>query len=318
MKNKRVLPSFLVILLTSCSLNANPITSKIFCFDTYVEVTLYEGKKDDLTAIESIFNTYDVLADNYHSRLNNNVYTINQTNEEIKIDEGLYKMLQKAFDVSTKGASNYNPLCGSLAEKWKDALKSKVVLDDETIESEVDKIKTSELLFLENNTVQRVGQAEIDLGGIAKGYSLDLVKSYLKDNNINKYLINAGSSSILLGEKNTKDGLFNVGFKDIPNAYIKVKNCVVSTSAISEQYVEIDGVKYSHIIDPKTGKANHPYDGVIVITEDGAFGDALCTSMMMNTIDQVKQIEIDCNVQTIVYKDNQITYKNDAIEVYYH
>jgi thiamine biosynthesis lipoprotein len=101
--------------------------------------------------------------------------------------------------------------------------------------------------------VTRVGEAEIDLGGIAKGYALDIAKQYLDSKKVTKYIIDAGSSSILLGEKDTKDGLFNIGLKDIKNAYLKAKNCFVSTSGTSEQLTVIDGVKYSHIVNPKTG-----------------------------------------------------------------
>ena len=241
MKNNRVLAGFLIVLLTSFSSNANPIKSKIFCFDTYVDITLYDGKKNNAIDIEGIINKYDQLSDNYHARDANNVYTINNTNDPVQVDEDLYKMIQKSIEVKGEGADYYNPLCGSLSKKWKDALAENVVLYEGTISTELAKIATSDLSFLDNYSIKRNGEAEIDLGGIAKGYTLDVVKTYLNDNNLKQYLIDGGSSSILLGEKNTKDGLFSVGLKDVKNAYIKAKNCFVSTSGISEQFVEIDG-----------------------------------------------------------------------------
>ena len=317
MKNNRVLAGFLIVLLTSCSSNANPIKSKIFCFDTYVGITLYDGKKNNAIDIEGIINKYDQLSDNYHARDVNNVYTINNTNDPVQVDEDLYKMIQKSIEVKGEGADYYNPLCGSLSKKWKDALAENVVLYEGTISIELAKIATSDLSFLDNYSIKRNGEAEIDLGGIAKGYTLDVVKTYLNDNNLKQYLIDGGSSSILLGEKNTKDGLFSVGLKDLKNAYIKVKNCFVSRSGISEQFVEIDGVKYTHIVNPLNGKANHQYDSVIVITDSGYYGDALSTSMMMNTIDEIKEIEEKYGVKTIVVKDNKITYQNPSLEVQY-
>lgn len=318
MKNKRVLASFLIVLLTSCSSNVNPIESEFFCFSTYVNTSLYDGQKSDITAVESILTKYDKLADNYRARDVNNLYTINNTNEPVSIDSDLYNMLKKAFEVTTQGANNYNPLCGSLAKQWKTSLLNKQVLSDDVIAAELAKIQTSNLTFLDNNTVQRTGEAELDLGGIAKGYALDEIKTYFTTNDLKSYLVNGGQSSILLGEKKTKDGLFNVGFKEINNAYIKVKNCFVSTSGISEQFVEINGVKYSHIVDPKTGKANYEHDMVIVISETGYYGDALSTSMMMNTIDEIKNIEKEHGVKAIVIKDKRITYQNDSLEVFYH
>ena len=129
MKYNRILPSLLTILLISCS-NAKTATSKIFCFDTYIDIKLINGNKDNVIDIEDIFYRYDKLSDNYQNRSINNVYTINQTNDPVVVDEELYKLLQTSFSVNTK---YFNPLCGSLAKKWKEALDKKEVLSDAVI-----------------------------------------------------------------------------------------------------------------------------------------------------------------------------------------
>ena len=318
MKNKAYLLAFLPIFLISCSSNQNPIESKIFGFGTYIEAKLFEGNKEDIKEIENIFNTYDKLSDNYRQRDVTNVYSINQTNSDIEVNPKLYDLLLSSFDVVDHGAVYFNPFCGSLSKKWKESLAKKEVLSEEVINEELNKMNNSSMEFTDNNIVIRHGEAEIDLGGIAKGYTLDKVKSYLDEKEIKQYLINAGSSSVLLGEKNTKDGLFSIGLKDVNNAYLKLKNCFVSTSSISEQGVTIDGVKYSHIINPVTGSAINTNDAVVVITDDGYLGDALSTSMMMNSVEEIKNIENEQNVKAIVINDGKITYKNNDIEVYYH
>lgn len=318
MKNKYILPIFLTVLLTSCSNNAKPIESKIFCFDTYIEAKLYQGNKDNLKDIEDIINFYDKLTDNYKSRDINNVFTINNTNEEVEVDKALYDLLDSSVKMCDFEGSYFNPLCGSLAKKWKDAINKKEVLAQEIIEEELNKIINTHLVFGSDNKIQRVGDAEIDLGGIAKGYTLDKVKSYLEEKDLSQYLINGGSSSILLGEKNTRDGYFNVGLKEINNAYLKLKNCFVSTSATSEQGAVIDGVTYSHIINPHTGSAVSANDAVIVVSNLGMVGDMLSTSMMMNSLDEIKVLETLFNVKTIVVKSGYIIYQNEALEVSYH
>ncbi len=317
MKKLFIIP-LIAIALTSCSTNGNPIESKVFCFDTMVEVKLYDGNKDNIKDIETILNDFDKLSDNYRSRDVNNIYTINNTNDEVIIDEKLYSLLETSFSIKDRGASYFNPFCGSLAKKWKDVLKKGETLSNEVINAEIAKISSSSLSFKVNNIVQRSGEAEIDLGGIAKGYTLDIVKDYLKNHNSKQYLINGGSSSLLLGEKNTKDGLFTIGLKDLNNAYLKLKNCFISTSSISEQGVKIGDITYSHIINPNNGSAINLNDAVIVISDNGALGDALSTSMMNNTIDEIKAIETQYNVQTIVIKNNEIIYQNSGIEVSYH
>ena len=318
MKNKRFLPIFLIVLLTSCSNDVKPTQSKIFCFDTYIDAKLYDGNESNMKDIEDIFNRHDKLTDNYKSRDVNNVYTINQTNEPVTIDNALYELLEKAFLMSENGASYFNPLCGSLAKKWKECFDKKEVLSDEVIADELNKIVNTHLAFQDGGIVQRIGDAEIDLGGIAKGWALDQVYTYLQEHELSRYLINAGSSSLLLGEKDTKDGLFNVGLKDVKNGYLKLKNCFVSTSSISEQNVVIDDVTYSHIINPLTGSAVSMNDAVIVVSDKGYIGDALSTSMMMNTVEEIVDIETNFNVKTIVVKDGKIIHQHEELEVSYH
>lgn len=317
MKKLFILP-LLAITFNACSTTGNPHVGKFYCFDTMVEVKLYDTNKNKMRDIHSILESYDALTDNYHARDINNVYTINHTNDEVAIDVKLYKLLQTSFSMKEQGITYFNPFVGSLSEKWKTALANGETLSSEVINSELSKINESSLLFKDNNTVQRVGSAEIDLGAIAKGYVLDEVHEYLNSIDSKQYLINAGSSSILLGEKNTKDGLFNIGLKDLDNAYLKMKNCVISTSSVSEQGVTIGEATYSHIINPTTGSAINLHDAVIVISNDATIGDVMSTNMMNNTIDEIKAFETALNLKTIVIDNGQVSYKNENVEVLYH
>ena len=315
MKVKQLIP-LLFVTLTSCSKSSKPLENKIFCFDTMVNIKLYESNESKVEALCEIFKTISKLTDNYTASDMTSVYTLNQTNDEVIVDKDLYDLLKLSLEVKNEGATYFNPLCGSLSKKWKESLKNQQILDEITKNAELLKISTSSLLLKDNNVVQRLGDAEIDLGGIAKGYALDKAYEYLESNGIKQYLIDAGSSSILLGQKNTDDGLFSVGLKEVPNTYIKLKNCFVSSSGLSQQGVTIDGITYSHIINPVNGSAINENDAVIVISDTGYYGDAISTSMMMNTVDEIKEIEAAHNIKTIVVKNGQIVYSHKDIEVY--
>ena len=320
---KRYIPFIFLLSLSSCS-QTKVMESKIFCFDTMMNVALYEGDKDNIKDIESIFSYYDKISDNYRSRDITNVYSINHTNDEVEVDKELYDLLFTSFNVKNEGATFFNPFCGSLSKKWKESLSNGKVLEEAIIEEELNKMRVSSIAFKENDVIQRSGEAEIDLGGIAKGYVLDKVQDYLKEKEISHYLIKAGlsyiggASSILLGEKETKSGLFSIGLPDLTNAYIELKNCFVTTSGVEVQGKVIDGVTYSHIINPENGSAINNYDSVIVVSDDGYLGDALSTSMMMNTIEEIKEIEETQNVKAIAIKNKKIVYSNKDIEVKYH
>lgn len=311
---RKILPLLISsFLLISCSNNNIVIDSKVFCFDTVIETKSYDSFNID--DVEDIYRLYDKLSDNYDERDIFNVYSINHTNEEVEVSEKLYNLLKTSFNVDE--AKYFNPLCGSLAKSWKESLSNGEILDETTISEELEKISYSSLIFKDNNVIQRNGEAEIDLGGIAKGYTLDLVYDYLKENEVSHYFVNGGSSSILLGEKPNDDGYFTVGLNDLKGAYLKLKNCFVSTSSKSVQGVEIDGIIYSHIINPITGSAINNFDAVVVISNKGYLGDALSTSLMMSTLDEIKEIENECNVMTLVIKDDKLVYSHPDLEVTY-
>ena len=314
---KRLLSLLSVLPLISCTSDF-VLESKVFYFDTLINIKLFQGHNSDLKYIKNVLREIDELSDNYHQRDVNNVYTLNHTNEGVAVSGTLYDLLEKAVDANNQGATYFNPLCGTLSQLWKDSLANNQIPSDEQISSELYKMSTSSIEFLENHVVRRNGDATIDLGGIAKGYALDIIKEWLDVVEIKQYLVNAGSSSILLGEKNEGSGYFSVGIRELSNSYLKLKNCFVSTSGLSTQGVTIDGVTYSHIINPVTGSAINENDSVIVISDSGYLGDALSTSMMMNTVEEIQLIEEQYNVKTIVIKNGQKIYSHRDLKVYHH
>ena len=311
MKFKFLILPLLIIPLVSCH---KEIKGNSFYFDTYTETRLFEGSDNDIENIDKIFSKIDKLTDNYRARDLNNVYIINNTDENVEVDPLLYNVLNLSFSSNLSTLNYFDPLCGSLSKKWKESLANKEVLSDTIITEELEKINSTFVEFLEGNNIKKTGGAEIDLGAVAKGFALDEVKKYLDEQNFTKYLVDAGSSSILLGEKNNGEE-FKVKISDLDNAYLSLKNCFISTSSFSRQNVEIDGKNYSHIINPKTGSALNENDTVIVVSNSGYLGDILSTDFINESLDSIKEFEVQFDVKTIVIKNKQIIYQNESLEV---
>ena len=304
--------SFLSITLSSCQGKA--LTKSSFYFDTYVQTKLFEGAEEDLDNLNQIYSKIDKLTDNYNSRNINNVFTINNTQEEVEIDPTLYNLLELSFSEDLKSLKYFNPLCGSLSKKWKESLDNKQILDSQSISDELNKISSTSVEFLGGNKIKKTGDAEIDLGAVAKGYALDKAKEYLDSKNYKNYLIDAGSSSILLGEKKDNKN-FTIQISDLENKYLNLKNCFVSTSSYLRQKVEIDGKNYSHIINPIDGSALNENDEVIVISQSGYLGDILSTAFINESIESIMKLEKTFDVKTIVIKNKTIIISktNDII-----
>lgn len=304
--------TILGITLTSCS--GKTISRNSFYFDTYIDSKLFEGSESDLDNLNVIYSKIDKLTDNFHPRSINNIYTINNSSEEIEIDPQLYELLELTFSHDLSALTYFNPLCGSLSKAWKTSLEKNEVLSQQIISEELAKMSSSSLEFLGENKVKRIGEAGIDLGAVAKGYVLDKAKEYFDTKNYTNYLIDAGSSSILLGEKSGGND-FKIKISDLDNCYLNLKNCFVSTSSFLRQKVEINGVNYSHIINPVTGSAVNENDVVIVVSNKGYLGDILSTAFINESLDSIKEFEKTFDVKTIVIKNNTIVYKNEGIEV---
>jgi thiamine biosynthesis lipoprotein len=139
---------------------------------------------------------------------------------------------------------------------------------------EVDTLTTQVRLWVAN--------MRLDLGGIAKGYILQEALETLRANGVRSALVEAGGD-VVVGDPPPGQAGWSVFVAGADTATLRranaLSNVAVATSGGSEQYVEISGVKYSHIIDPRTGLGLTGRHIVTVIAEDGALADAAATAL---------------------------------------
>ena len=295
------------LLLTSC--NMPSVYSKdFFELDTYINVNITTTNgKEHLKQIQKIYNDVDNYCNYYESYNNQSIYDLNN-NREIEANDLLLSIITIANDLITKTNGYYNPLIGSLADKWKNAIKQNEVLDAKTIETELQSMENSKLV-IEDNKITITGDANLDLGGIAKGYATNLVYEYLKENNITNYLINSGESNILLGEskKGYRVGL-SIPFSDkLYGVYID-KNIAIATSSPAHQSFVKDDILYHHIISPFTGCPVNNFESVNIITKNSTYADAYSTAIFSMDLDTAKAFAdsndlgiILCDKQNIIY-----------------
>jgi len=118
----------------------------------------------------------------------------------------------------------------------------------------------------------------IDLGGIGKGYAVDKCIALLKQRGITQALVTAGGDSRVLGNKDGRPwmvGIRDPRRKDNVVAVIPLTNSAISTSGDYERYFEVDGVRYHHILNPKTGKSATGVHSASVIGPDATTTDGL-------------------------------------------
>ena len=124
----------------------------------------------------------------------------------------------------------------------------------------------------------------VDLGGIAKGYVLDVGIDVLRKEGIKEALLNAGGDILTLGGK--RDGPWEIGIQDPRKkggllGKLDVRDKAVMTSGDYERFYMHEGVRYHHILDPHTGYPARGLRSVTVVGEDGAVTDALATAVFV-------------------------------------
>jgi thiamine biosynthesis lipoprotein len=125
---------------------------------------------------------------------------------------------------------------------------------------------------------------KIDLGGIAKGYAVDRAIELLKAAGISHAIVSAGGDSRIIGDHRGRPWV--VGIRDPRNkkamaAVLPISNSAISTSGDYERYFEQDGIRYHHIISPKTGTSASSMQSATVIGSNATTTDALSTSVFV-------------------------------------
>ncbi|MCX7882443.1 MAG: FAD:protein FMN transferase [Brevinematales bacterium] len=126
----------------------------------------------------------------------------------------------------------------------------------------------------------------IDFGGILKGYALDTMAAYLKKKSVSGFLLNAGGNILVWGEK-PDHSLWNVAIRHPrrPNdviAIFSLERGSVATSGDYERYFMENGVRYHHILNPKTGyPVSHGVISVTVVASTGIESDGLSTTLFL-------------------------------------
>jgi len=171
---------------------------------------------------------------------------------------------------------------------------------------------------------KKVKGIKIGFNAIAQGYASDIIAKKLEKNNIYDYLIDAGGELRARGV-NQKGNVWKIGIdKPVALQYsreivavIPLENTSIATSGSYRKYYEVDGVKYSHAISPKTGRpVDHSLLSVTVITDSCSLADAYATAIMIMGVDEGKEFlnlhpEIDAY---LVYSDSKGELQSHATQ----
>lgn len=225
----------------------------------------------------------------------------------VKVHAETMHLLKTSVEYSKITGNAFDVTAAPLVELWGIGKKQEFVPDETEISEACRLVGCESLLFDENNSQVMLTQKgqKICMGGIAKGYAADEAKKILSAYKIQNALINLGGNIIAMGEWEPKIP-WKIGIQNPckkTGSYfgtLTLQNETAVTSGSNEQFFIKDGVRYHHIIDPRTGKpANTDLLSVTLIGDSSTDMDALSTAIFVLGMQKASSLLNAHNAQAI-------------------
>lgn len=256
---------------------------KLFAMDTYMEITAYGRKSEEAVtkAAEEIERLDALLSTGSDT---SEVAILNRNKSAIVSEDSAY-LLKRSTELwnSTEGA--FDITIYPVMKAWGFAGEEFRVPTDSELQNLLDYVDASKIAFDEaTKEVVLPAAAEIDFGGIAKGYTSARVAQIMKEYGIKSAKLNLGGNVQTVGTK-TDGSLWRIAIKSPDDTLpylgvLSVEDKAVITSGGYERYFEENGMVYHHIINPKNAKpAQEGLLSVTIVSEDGTLADGLSTAL---------------------------------------
>jgi thiamine biosynthesis lipoprotein len=201
--------------------------------------------------------------------------------DAVEVGEDLFFVLSRAQELSKRCDGAFDVTVGPLTRLWRQSRKAQQLPDKEVLAKAKELVGFDKMLLDEKKHTVRLLKAgmQLDLGGIAKGFAADAALKVLKLHGCSRALVAAGGD-IAVNEPPPDAEGWRIGIAPLedpdskPKKYLILHHAGVSTSGDAEQFVEIEGKRYSHIVDPKTGLGLVGRMSVTVVAPNGITSDS--------------------------------------------
>jgi thiamine biosynthesis lipoprotein len=202
--------------------------------------------------------------------------------DPVPVSDDLFRVLEQSQEIARLSDGAFDVTVGPVVRLWRQARRSHEMPDPKELARARELVGYKNVrLDAKSRTVQLLmPDMRLDLGGIGKGYAADAALTTLKELGITQALVAAGGDIAVSGPPPEADG-WTIGIAPLldpvakPNRYLVLHDAAVSTSGDSEQYLEIHGKRYSHIVDPRTGIGLVDRMSVTVVAPHGIIADPM-------------------------------------------
>lgn len=299
---KRYLAAAMLLLaLTGCgSTRLYTENRDFFAMDTYMSVdvsseTSNASASDMASRIEQRVNALDAALS--RTQQAGDLYKLNHADgQPTEVSEDTYAALEQALAYAELTGGAFDPTMAPVTDLWGIGTDNARVPAQSEIDEALSHVGYENIKLLGNHQVKLENGAQVDLGGIGKGYAGDIVHEMAESDTSDQWHVLARLSGNIemYGGKTADSGTdnWNIGIADPDDntdsiAVVSLADGSVVTSGDYERYFEQDGKRYHHIFDPKTGyPAESGLRGVTVIDSCSTKADALTTALFVMGLDK--------------------------------
>lgn len=268
----------------------------------------------EISRIEKLFTTF--ADDSQTNRINQNAGIA-----PVQVDKEVFELVARSLRISAMTQGAFDITYGSIDKSlWNFDVNMKHLPDALTALNSVRLINYRNVILDAANTTVYLKEKgmRIGFGGIGKGYAAERAKTVMKAAGANGGVVNAAGDLTAWGHQPDGSkwtvGIANPDLSNQVFSYMAITDMAVATSGNYEKYAIIDGQKYSHTINPRTGLPVTGIKSVTIITTNAEIADALATPVMimgihtgMNLINQINQVEaVIIDDQNRLYTSNNI------------
>ena len=252
--------------------------------------TVYTGMETKIREIESVLSMH--LSQSEIAAINENAGV-----QPVEVSQRTFDLLQRAKELSEQSDGAFDITIAPVVELWGITSDHPHVPTDEEL-AQAMALMGLEDLVLDGEActayLTRPGMA-IDLGGIAKGWTADQLREYARELGAERGYVSLGGNLMIIGERPDGDP-FKFGLRDPQgdaSTYLGTvtleDGCTMATTGGYERYFEEDGIRYHHVLDPRTGyPADSDLLSVAVISKDGTLADYLSTTLFVQGLEAAK------------------------------
>ena len=285
---KKLLFILSAFLLVSCVNQPKKIKYEGFTQGSYFSITYYdeEGRAFE-DEIDSIFKEIDNAVSLWNE---NSIIRKVNCNEDVVVNQIFKDNFEWARKASEFSDGAFDATIGPLVSAWGFHYKKELEMTPEMVDSIKQLVDYRKIEIIDDKVVKANPNMTLDFNAVAQGYTTDLIGNFMETKGVFNYLVDVGGEIYAKGTKPNGEQ-WTIGIEKPAENYdsersvqikINLKDKGIVTSGNYRKYIEKDGVRYSHSIDPKTGyPVEHNLLSATVIADNASWADCLATICMI-------------------------------------